>query len=77
MAIKVKFFAKLREELGRAEASVEYSEGLSVSQLWANLIEDRDIPEKVLVSINMEYVKGDPILNDGDEVAFFPPVTGG
>jgi len=35
------------------------------------------MPASTLCSINMEYVKPDHTIKDGDEVAFFPPVTGG
>jgi len=31
----------------------------------------------ILISLNMEYVNADNAVKDGDEVAFFPPVTGG
>ncbi|MCH8977561.1 MAG: MoaD/ThiS family protein, partial [Proteobacteria bacterium] len=33
--------------------------------------------ENILMTINMEYVKADALVKTGDEVAFFPPVTGG
>ncbi|MEJ2567238.1 MAG: MoaD/ThiS family protein, partial [Gammaproteobacteria bacterium] len=31
----------------------------------------------VLIAVNMEYTDGSRVLKNGDEVAFFPPVTGG
>ena len=77
MAIKVKFFASLREKTGRAEESVEFSTGLTASQVWSRATDGAAPPEKLMVAVNMEYVRGDPVLQDNDEVAFFPPVTGG
>ncbi len=77
MPIKVKFFARIREELGRAEDRVKYTSGLKVSDVWRKISGDESMPEALLVAVNMEHVKGDPELKEGDEVAFFPPVTGG
>ncbi len=77
MSIKVKFFARMREELGRAEDAMEHAAGLKVSDVWREMSGGREMPDSLLVAINMEHVKGDPELKDGDEVAFFPPVTGG
>ena len=75
--IKVKYFARIREEMGRAEDQVEFRPGLKVSDIWNRASGDEAIPEAMLVAVNMEHVKGDPELKEGDEVAFFPPVTGG
>jgi len=76
MSIKVKFFASLRELTGKSETLIEYRKGMTASQIWT-LIADMEMPEDTMVAINMEYVKGDPITRDNDEVAFFPSVTGG
>jgi len=35
------------------------------------------LPESLLAAVNMEYARPDQPVRDGDEVAFFPPVTGG
>ena len=77
MSIKVKFFARLRDEIGRNEGEVEFKEGLSVSEIWSQLTDDAEMPESLMVAVNMEYVSGIPDLKDDDEIAFFPPVTGG
>ena len=77
MYIKVKFFARIREEMGRAEDQVEYTSGLKVSDVWRITSGGEAMPGALLVAVNMEHVKGDPELKKGDEVAFFPPVTGG
>jgi molybdopterin synthase catalytic subunit len=77
VAIKVRFFARLKEECGRAEAEIAYRPGLGVAEVWAAATGGKDMPESVLVAINMEYARGSVDLRDGDEVAFFPPVTGG
>lgn len=35
------------------------------------------LPDNTLMAVNMDYVDADHPVNSGDEVAFFPPVTGG
>jgi len=77
VAIRVKFFARLKDECGRGEAEVAFRPGLGIAEVWAAATGGRTMPESVLVAINMEYAKGRVELRDGDEVAFFPPVTGG
>lgn len=77
MAITVKYFASLRERVGRAEDRVEASEAATVGDLWQRLAALPDLPGNVLVAVNQEYVDREHPVRDGDEVAFFPPVTGG
>jgi len=77
MSITVKFFASLREELGKNQASVQTETPLTVEQVWQAVNEDVPFPDSVLIAINFEYVNKETVVNDGDEVGFFPPVTGG
>ena len=77
MAIRVKFFAHLREQVGKAEATVPFHSGMSVADVWSAAADGINMPGSVLVALNMEYAKDLQRLKDGDEVAFFPPVTGG
>jgi molybdopterin synthase sulfur carrier subunit len=79
MSVTVKYFASLREILGRSEDSLEIGKGkLTVAELWAKVAgKQKSLPDNVLTAINMEYVKPEATVKDGDEVAFFPPVTGG
>ena len=79
MSIKVKYFASLREILGRSEDNLDIRGGhITVAELWSKVAgEQKSLPDNVLTAINMEYVKPDTRVKDGDEVAFFPPVTGG
>ena len=79
MSIKVKYFASLRDRMGRGEDNLEIGNGnITVSELWEKVAgNQKTLPDNILTAINMEYVKQDAEVRDGDEVAFFPPVTGG
>lgn len=80
--IKVLFFAQVRELVGCDSIELEpcYSD---VEQLRAFLAGKGDRWElalesgKLLAAVNQTLVSFDTPLADGDEVAFFPPVTGG
>jgi molybdopterin synthase sulfur carrier subunit len=77
MSIQVKFFASLRERMGRAEELVEATAGHTVADVWARAAGGKPMPPNTLTAVNMEYAELTQIVRDGDEVAFFPPVTGG
>ncbi len=76
MNITVKYFASLREQQGKSEEILDLNEETSIAEVWESVTGSNEA-ENVLMAINMEYVKPDVIVKDGDEVAFFPPVTGG
>ncbi len=82
--VKIILFASLRESLGDSEFDLELSDGSDVAGLvqalgvakgqhWAELLSG----EKVLSAINHTIADIQQPLQNGDEVAFFPPVTGG
>ena len=77
MTITVKFFASLREQIGQNQTVIETAESLTVAQVWAQACDNATLPTHLLMAVNMEYVNQDTVVQDGDEVAFFPPVTGG
>jgi len=77
MAIKVKFFAQLREQLGKNSLSISFESPITISALWETISPDLSMPNNTLCAINLEYVSRETEIKDGDEVAFFPPVTGG
>ena len=45
--------------------------------VWDITTNNTERPNNVLVAINLEYAQFESTVKDGDEVAFFPPVTGG
>ena len=77
MPIQVKYFASLRENIGRSEDEVQANNNMTVADVWNAATQQRPVPEQLLVAVNQEYAHFDNPVADGDEVAFFPPVTGG
>jgi molybdopterin synthase sulfur carrier subunit len=77
MSIKIRYFASLKDISGVSEQDVGFTEGMTVKELWARVHNGKPLPLNILVAINMDYAGLDSIINDNDEVAFFPPVTGG
>ncbi|MFW5454633.1 molybdopterin converting factor subunit 1 [Thioalkalivibrio sulfidiphilus] len=77
MSITVRYFASLRERVGRAEDQLETDGNDTAGGVWARAVPEEPMPDRVLIAINQEYADADHPVRDGDEVAFFPPVTGG
>ena len=82
--ITVLFFAQVRELLGTSEIKVVQSAQIhNAETLREHLAKTDDkwtkvmVSDKLLVAINQELCAWDSAVSDGDEVAFFPPVTGG
>ena len=83
--LKVLFFARVKEELDCPALDLPWSESIaSVERLQAQLCESGGHRWQEVLSqpnmvraVNQTVVSGDVPLCDGDEVAFFPPVTGG
>jgi molybdopterin converting factor subunit 1 len=81
MKIKIKFFAMHRDIVGATEIELEVNDGTELIGLL-DLVIDKypglaKIRDTTLLSLNHNYAPDDYILNDGDEVAIFPPVGGG
>ena len=83
--IRVLFFARIREELDCPGLDLEWSRDVAdLESLQAHLVGRHGEPwgsvlgsDNVIRAVNQVVVEGNPTLADGDEVAFFPPVTGG
>ncbi|MEP1216816.1 MAG: molybdopterin converting factor subunit 1 [Marinobacter sp.] len=81
--ITVKFFARLREELDTASLEVDAEPDLTAGKLLQNLAarggnwSQLAGAQPVMIAVNQVMTKPDKVLKPGDEVAFFPPVTGG
>ena len=76
MTIRVKFFASLREQITNPNTEVDSAQAKTITDVW-KLATDKPMPPHVLCSVNLEHQDADASVADGDEVAFFPPITGG
>jgi molybdopterin converting factor subunit 1 len=76
--VQLRFFASLRERLGPGETRT-VTAGTTAGLLWQSLSEAHPSVARVRVryAVNERYVEPDHVLADGDEIAFFPPVSGG
>jgi molybdopterin synthase sulfur carrier subunit len=77
MSIRVRYFASLREKMGRIEDTLVAEDIATVADVWKVVGGGQPLPEQILCAVNMEYAGPDTAVGEGDEVAFFPPVTGG
>lgn len=82
--LKIVFFAQTRELTDCDSIDISFDSTLSqlenIRQLLANKGDKWDLAlqrDKLLVAVNQTMSPWDTVINDGDEVAFFPPVTGG
>jgi molybdopterin synthase sulfur carrier subunit len=78
MRVELRFFAALRERMG-ARAERDVRPGTTVGGLWRTLVAEHPAIGKVPVrfAVNERYVEASHRLAEDDEVAFFPPVSGG
>jgi len=74
--VTVRYFASLRERLGRGEERIDLPPGATVGSIWL-AVAPPGYRTQVLAAVNQEYSSFDRPLAAGDELAFFPPVTGG
>ena len=81
MRVRVRLFASLREAAGRPELELDLSSGASAEDAWRALARSHPTlagkRSNLAASVNRRYAPFDTLLNDGDEVVFIPPVSGG
>ncbi len=81
MRVRLLLFAVLRDITGKSEADLDLPAGTRARDVWQTLrnshreLADYELPP--LTAINESYAPADSVLNDGDELAFIPPVAGG
>ena len=82
---RILYFAWMRERMGRTEEALRLPSGVETVAELVGFLHDRDAagaaafahPAMVRAAVNQEFASPATPLQDGDEVAFFPPVTGG
>jgi len=79
--VRLRYFARMREDLGRSEETREVEPGTTVAALVDSLIAENPslagMAPALMVMVNEDYVTPGQILADGDEIAIVPPVSGG
>ncbi len=82
--IEVRYFANIREAMGLSQEQLPAAAATTVALLLEALVQKHGekaravlAANKVLAAVNHEVVPLSTAVRDGDEVAFFPPVTGG
>lgn len=82
--IRVQLFASVREALGTSTTELSPAGIVEVNDVLQKLVAEHGelweqilLQEKVLMAVNQEIANRHTAVKDGDEVAFFPPVTGG
>jgi molybdopterin converting factor subunit 1 len=81
MSIRVLFFAAIADVTGKRELELDASAITDVASVFMHLAQEFPKLEtrraSVLCAVNSEFARPDSPVCDGDEVAFFPPVSGG
>jgi molybdopterin converting factor subunit 1 len=81
MRVTVKLFAILKERAGVSEFAIELPRGSATSVALESIATRhprlRELLPRAALAVNREYVPRDTTLNDGDELALIPPVSGG
>jgi len=85
LKVKVLYFASVREKLGKAVEEIELPAGVSTVAALRSHLRGRGgnyenaFAEKSLLraAVNQDMVQPSAAVKAGDEIAFFPPVTGG
>jgi len=79
--VKVLFFGRLRELIGKAEETGEMPQGWTLAQVFERCVKSHpklaDLRNSMVVSRNQEFAAWDTLIAEGDEIAFLPPVSGG
>jgi len=79
--VKVLFFARHREHMGMAELAVPLAAPVSLVELKQLISQHHpafsSLRQPIMAAVNQDFADDDRLVQAGDEVAFFPPVTGG
>jgi molybdopterin converting factor subunit 1 len=81
MRVTIRLFARLRDLAGAGEIVRDVPSPATVRTVWTTLVDEmpglRDYERAMSVAVNADYSRMSAAVQDGDEVAFLPPVSGG
>lgn len=79
--VRLRFFARYAELVGREEIELDLAQPATVLDLVRRVKDQlpaaRLLPDHPLVAVNLHHVRLDASVTDGDEVALLPPLAGG
>tara|TARA_B100000674_G_C37695850_1_gene848199 strand:+ start:418 stop:666 length:249 start_codon:yes stop_codon:yes gene_type:complete len=82
--LKILYFAKLKQLIGKSEETICIKQKKKISQVITELKKRNDVYDfafketnSLQYAVNCEYVDLNFIVSDSDELAIFPPVSGG
>lgn len=83
--LEILYFAWVKDRMGKSYESIPFPPGAATVADLAAWLRNRDAPgahafadpATVRAAVNQDFATPETPVNDGDEVAFFPPVTGG
>ncbi len=83
--VRILYFARLRESLGKGEEELVLPDGVATVGALADFLRQRGdawaselgAGKAVRVAVNQDMASPDTVIKGGEEIAFFPPVTGG
>ena len=79
--IKIKFFAKIKDDIGMSELNVSFDGMKTIKETLELIADEHNIEilnrKNYMYAKNMEYSTLDTQVSDGDEIAIIPPVSGG
>ena len=79
MSVKILYFASLADRAGCSEESVD-AQSTTAKLIYEQACSRHDFAlgiDKLRVAVNGAFVGWDSLVNDGDEIVFIPPVSGG
>ena len=79
MRVRLRYFASIRERLGRTNEEIDVPGGSTVAEVWERLVAEAPAlaQQRYRPAVNQEYTTPEQALADGDELVFIPPVSGG
>ena len=81
MRVTIRLFARLRDIAGASELHREVGPGATIGTVWKQIAADfpalAGYERSISSAINADYARMDRPVQDGDEIAFLPPVSGG
>ena len=77
--VHLRYFAGIREALGRRDEALDVPDGATVADVWERLVARHPAlrDQRYRPAVNQDYVDPATALRDGDEIVFIPPVSGG